>query len=362
MNNLLKEKGIIKKVDWSNPDEVEKINKENNEILRQYMPYSSDYNSMVLWSINGLVPDDMNNTFSDKKCAIVDGLKEQVEQSNVISLVPTDTAIKGNVSLSAGATILVSKEAYDSLSQEKKDELEKLNLNVDVFEGSLKDAVDGVLQRDGRYTAETLSLYRKDDGYEKSDTSDEVRETVCDIAKERGIAQVLHWNVITGQNDEKDKLVDVEKEFKNSLIVKEFYKTSFFEYLFDNMDIDNRVKGDAMFSPESPVYMEALCKEIDRLGLDKYKALVDKYNKSLEQLRECGKLPTPQQIVNSHRNKEKISLISMMKERDSESTLLESAIEGTEKTVTTSQIQSEDKILEKAEKEINEKSKELEVK
>ena len=127
---------------------------------------------------------------------------------------------------------LLSKERYESLSQEEKDKLSSLDLKLEIFEGDLTETVNKTLQKSGRYTAETLSLRREDDGYIKSDTSDEVRKIVCDIANERSIAQVLHYNVITGQNDELDKLVDVKDEFKNGLIVSEFYKKTFFEYLF----------------------------------------------------------------------------------------------------------------------------------
>lgn len=63
MFDLLKEQGKMKKIDWTKLDELSEIDKENNRILREYMPYNSDYNSMVLWSLNGLVPDDTNNIF-----------------------------------------------------------------------------------------------------------------------------------------------------------------------------------------------------------------------------------------------------------------------------------------------------------
>ena len=125
-----------------------------------------------------------------------------------------------------------------------------MDINVTVFEGDLKKAVNEELMREDRYTAETLSLRREDDGYIKSDTSDEVREIVHNVANEKGIAQVLHWNVITGQNDELDKLVNVKDEFKNGLIVSDFYKKTFFEYLFSKMDIDNQIKRDALYLPE----------------------------------------------------------------------------------------------------------------
>ena len=335
MRDLLRRKGLLKEVDWTKPDEINKISKENTKTLEQYVPYNSDYNSMVLWSLNGLVPDDMNNTFSDKTCAIIDGLAEQIEQSEMVSLVPTDTAIKGNVNLSNKATILIDKDRYETLSLEEKDKLAKLNLNVTIFQGNLKEAVNEALIREGRYTAETLSLAREDDGYIKSDTSDEVRRTIRDVANERNIAQVLHWSVITGQNDELDKLENVKDDFENGCIVKDFYKRAFFEYLFSKMNIDNGTKEYALYFPDSSKYMEDLCDEIGRIGIDKYKSLVDEYNNSLEQLRETGKLPTPQQIVNSARENKKIDLVSMIEKHSNEDIILSSAIKTTEEKTRT---------------------------
>lgn len=335
MRDLLRRKGLLKEVDWTKPDEINKISKENTKTLEQYVPYNSDYNSMVLWSLNGLVPDDMNNTFSDKTCAIIDGLAEQIEQSEMVSLVPTDTAIKGNVNLSNKATILIDKDRYETLSLEEKDKLAKLNLNVTIFQGNLKEAVNEALIREGRYTAETLSLAREDDGYIKSDTSDEVRRTIRDVANERNIAQVLHWSVITGQNNELDKLENVKDDFENGCIVKDFYKRAFFEYLFSKMNIDNGTKEYALYFPDSSKYMEDLCDEIGRIGIDKYKSLVDEYNKSLEQLRETGKLPTPQQIVNSARENKKIDLVSMIEKHSNEDIILSSAIKTTEEKTRT---------------------------
>ena len=306
MRDLLRRKGLLTEVDWTKPDEIDKIDEKNSQTVEEYMPYNSAYNSMVLWALNGIVPDDNSkggtfgtNIFSDKDCAIIDGLEEQLDQSEITSLVPTDTAIKGKVKLSKQAIILLRKERYESLSQEQKDKLLSLGLELKIFEGDLTEAVKQTLQESGRYTAETLSLAKEDDGYIKSETSDQVRQIIRDIAKERNIAQVLHWNVITGQNDELDKLENVKDELENRSIVKDFYQKAFFEYLFSKMEIDNELKECVLYFSDSPKYMEDLCDEIARIGIDKYKLLVDEYNKTLEQLREQGKLPTPQEIVNS---------------------------------------------------------------
>lgn len=361
MYDLLKKNGLLRKIDWTKLEEISEIDRENNEILNQYMPYNSDYNSMVLWSLNGLVPDDMNNTFSNKTCAIIEGLAEQIDQSEIVSLIPTDTAIKGNINLSNKATILINKEKYELLSQEQKEQMAKLNINITIFEGDLKKAVDKELVREDRYTAETLSLRREDNGYIKSDTSNEIIKTVHDVANEKNIAQVLHWNVITGQNDELDKLVNVKDEFENSLLVSDFYKKTFMRYLFSKMDIDNKVKEDALYSPESSQYMQALCDEINRIGLDRYKLLVDEYNEALESLRKKEKLLTPQEIVNSAREKKTIDLVSMIEENSNEDIIVSSAIEQTVEITRIGVLYEQNENYKQLTKEKDEKTKGVEI-
>lgn len=345
MFDLLKEQGKMKKIDWTKLDELSEIDKENNRILREYMPYNSDYNSMVLWSLNGLVPDDTNNTFSDKTCAIIDGLEDQIEQSEIVSLLPTDTAIKGNVNLSKKSSILISKERYQGLSQEEKINLAKLDLSIAIFEGDLREAINQELLKNNQYTAETLSLKREDNGYIKSKTSYDVRKTIENIATEKNIAQVLYWNVITGENDELDKLESVKDEFENSRIVNNFYKETFFKYIFSKIDIDNQVKANALHMPESSVYMKELCDEIEKIGISKYKDILDEYNKSLEQLRENGKLPTPQKIVDLNKENKKIDLVLLieqldekLKEQDKAINTLSSAIDATKERTRISSI------------------------
>lgn len=299
MNDLLRKLSIINMDGfWTkSEEEQEEMSRKSREILESYLPYNSDYNSMILWALNGLVPDDMNNTFSNKTCAIIESLAEQIDHAKIVSLVPTDTAIQGNVKLSSKATILISKERYEALSEQEKEQLQKTGLTVKVFEESLQESVMETLEKSELYTAEELSLSRSSQGYFRSDTSDELLETIHDVAESHGIAQVLHFNVLTGQNDELEKLESVQDEHKNSITVLEFYQKMFFKYLFSKLEVDPKVSALAMQYRESPVYMQALCDEIERIGLDKYKEVVDRYNQFLETLREQGRLPTPEQIV-----------------------------------------------------------------
>lgn len=295
MSDLLRKVGKI-------PPSSFKITREDIEnrekVLKQYIPYMSDYNSMVLWAINGLVPDDSengfgNNTFSNKKCVIIDGLAEQLQLSNVVSLVPTDTAIRGNVKLSNAAIILIEQGEYDSLSEQQKEQLS--SLNVKTFSGNLRQAVEQTLLETGRYIPERPTLSRTDGGFRTSDTSEELKETINSVAKENNILQMYHFNILINGN--REKLGELADEFDNINIVNTYFQRQFFEYISNKMNINRKLASDLNHYPNTDFYIKQLCNEIESYGIENYKKLVDEYNQGLEQLQKEGKLPTPQQIV-----------------------------------------------------------------
>ena len=154
ISDLLTEQGILESYDFTKINDEEYQTK-RKEILDSYLPYISSYNSVVLFSLNGLVPDDMNNTFSNKNCVIVDGLKEHI--SDVVSLMPTDTAIKGKVIISSSGVLLIKKDFYNSLSDFDKSRLCNLNFTVKIVNGSLEEAVKETLTNSDRFHYEKLS-------------------------------------------------------------------------------------------------------------------------------------------------------------------------------------------------------------
>lgn len=344
INDLLRKLSIINEVDyWSKTEEEqEEINKNSKKILNQYLPYNSNYNSMVLWSLNGLVPDDQNksNTFSNKTCAIIESLEEQLESSEIISLVPTDTAIKGDVKLSNKSIILISKERYGTLSQEEKERLKMLDLTVQVFDGTLEDAVKQTLKDNG-YRSETLSLTRSKGGY-ASDKAKDLIEEIKGIAEKEGIAEVLYDDIVKGTHDELKKLNSVKDVYENTRIVMECYQKTFFRYVFSKMEIDLTVKNDVLnyMDLDSEKEPKDLCHEIEKNGLDEYKKIVGKYNYILEQLQKQGKLPTPEQIVNITKKDKSFNLISLIEEYEKQESkeILDSAVETTKVETRTSDL------------------------
>ena len=332
ISDLLKKLSIINMENfWTKTEEEqEKIIVENKRILESYLPYTSDYNSMVLWSLNGIVPDDSNNTFSNKDCAIIESLEEQIKNSNVVSLTPTDTAIKGDVVLSDKATILISKNKYDSLTDEEKDKLSQLKLKVEIFGGTLEQAINSELEASDVYTAEKLSLTRSKNGYEPSETKEELLATISSIADTHNISQVLFWDIVTGNNDEKENLAVVKDEYKNSVEVARCYHRTFLRYLSLNLNIDNEVIKNAIEYMDSSQYMQDLCDEIEKIGIDKYREVVEKYNKLLEVLKSEEKLPTPEEIVSAIEENREFDLIPIIDELENENNSKQENVEDEE--------------------------------
>ena len=295
-------------------------NEEEYEIykndLMELIPYSSDYNSMVLFSLNGIVPDDQNNTFSNKICAIIEDMSSQIEKAEFISLAVTDTAIKGTVELSESSIILIQEDSYNELSQEEKDLLKSSNTNIKTFKGEITEAVEQTLSESERYKPEVLGLTRSYNGYLPSKTSEETIQTIRQIAEERGISQDLHFNILTHQTDNQDKLISVRDEFDNYNKVTNFYENEFFRYLFDKVNIDEKLQYKLLNFGNAKPYLEEFSAKIEEFGIDNYKQIVQEYNLKLEQLRDSGALPTPQEIVDSINKKEPINLLELMEQKE----------------------------------------------
>ena len=316
IKGLLKRQGLITPIDYTqldNPLYMEEKNKEIREVTNKYIPYTSDYNSMVLFSLNGIVPDDKeagfgNNTFSDKSCAIIDSLSSHIDE--IISLNPTDTAIKGAVKLSSEAIILIEKNRYEKLSLEDKTKLSKLNIKL--FEGTLKDAIESYLINSQRYTCERLVLSSSKGGYLESLTSEKLKETIKKIAEERKISTAYHLNILLHNTDSNEKLKSVEKEHENILTIREYYQNEFYKFLFNEMPVDEELKS-YLLNYNSEFYIEELCDVIHKFGLENYKQICDKFNYTLEALKQNGTLPTPQQIIDAINKNMPINLCDIIR-------------------------------------------------
>ena len=313
ISDLLHELGVIPPMDQSRmfeEDYYDEMVALSSKILKEYLPYVSDYNSMILFSLNGICPDDnehgfANNTFSNKSVAIIAPLSEHIDQ--VISLVPTDTAIKGNVELSNNAIVLIEESVYESLNDLQKALLHNNRFSIKTFTGSLKEAIRNELQNSGRYIPETLSLSASTGGFMPSDTSELQKECINNIASSYGLSQMKYFNLITSRDTSMPKYDEVCDEFDKAMEVQDFYTTAFLHELlvYANApeDMINNISRNIHYKP----FLLKVVEIIKALGIDRYKQFVDSYNKNLEEQQREMTLATPEDIVSSSKeNKRKI--------------------------------------------------------
>lgn len=301
-----------------NNDEREKY----YNALYQFLPYSSDYNSMISFSISGLVPNDINNTFSNKSCVIIDSLAEQIDKSNFISLAPTDTTISGSLTLSPKAIILIESEKYDSLSDDEKIKLKKLQetgIKIEFFksdpenENHLETIVSKILIENG-YNTEKLTLSRKYHGFLASPTSEETKESLATIAYKRKISQELYFNIISQNSDDLDKLTDAKDDAKNFHVITNFYQTHFFKYLFKSLSLEPYLESKLLSRPDTRPYLDQLTEVIEAFGSNNYLSIVSEYNKKIESLLKTNSLLTPQQIIDFLNNNQDLNLFENINE------------------------------------------------
>lgn len=308
-----------------NDDDFQKYYNE----LYKFLPYSSDYNSMISFSISGLVPDDINNTFSNKTCVIIDNLAEQIDKSNFISLAPTDTTISGSLTLSPKAIILIESEKYDSLSDDEKIKLKKLQesgIKIEFFksnpenENHLQNVVSKILIEND-YNSETLTLSRKYHGFLDSSTSEETKESLTSIASQRNISQELYYNIVSQKSDDLDKLTAAKDDVKNFHVITNFYQTHFFKYLFKSLSLEPYLESKLLSRPDTRPYLDQLTEKIEAFGTDNYLNLVSEYNQKIENLLKTGDLLTPQQIIDSLNNNQELNLFEHINEHSFSSDL-----------------------------------------
>jgi len=276
------------------------------QILKEYIPYTSDYNSTVLFSLNGICPDDNengfgNNTFSNKKCAVIDSLVYHVERA--VSLVPTDTAIKGNVELSEEAIILIEEETFNNLTDEQKIMLGNLKVKIRLFRGSLKDAIKSELKESGKYIPEDLDLSNSSGGFQESETSEMQKECINNIRNTFGLSHLKYYNLITSRDGtDIPKYDEIKDEFTNAYKVRDYYAERFLMELLNAINAPEEIKQQLHRNLNNRIYMEKIVEMLKVFGIEKYKIFVEQYNKNLEIERENGILPTPEQIVNNNIN------------------------------------------------------------
>lgn len=274
-------------------DFSEEDNKLLKEFLKDYLPLTSSYTGTLSFSLNGLVPDDINNKFSDMKIAIIDPIKYHLTE-DFVNIDVIDTTIKGNFEVSSEAIIVIDRSYFLSLTEEEQNNLAKV-YRIELFEGSLKNAVASALEK---YNYPSLSLIQDKPSKDivNCDYKDSMIAFQSAFAKEKGASRLKLQQLYTTPLELLTQGVDmvaaekVQSDFEKNLIVQKYYQDSFYNFLLQKaeqyyIELDEMEKFYLFseFSKSEEVLEELVKSLLNKAGVEGYKLLIEEYNKMIQE-------------------------------------------------------------------------------
>ena len=179
---------------------------------REFLPLIGVTNRFQNFSVNGIVPDDINNTFSNKKIAVIDPVKYHID-SNLIGLNANDCTIEGDFILSPQGIVLISNDIVSRFDNNYLKRLQE-KCKIIYFDGPIKEAI--------KEAVESLHcpFYEIDKyGFVSSD-SEEAQALLNNLCLENGISSSRNFN-----------LLNMGEEKKDIHIVYQYYACHFLNYL-----------------------------------------------------------------------------------------------------------------------------------
>ena len=272
-------------------------------MMHDYIILTGDYYTTSLsFSLNGLVPDDINNKFSNMKMAVLEPIKNQMN-ANFITIETIDTAIKGRIKTSKDAILLIEHEFFSKLSKIDQTNLFE-NFNIKFFDDNLKDSVDKTLKENGYPSLPLIQkreLHNIEECAEKESMIDFEDKFSLAVGASRLRLQQLtfHWNGGTNLDETAhDKLIE---EHTNTLKIQEYYRNKFYEYMLEKAQkLGIEITGEEKYFlfTEYQESIDVMRSLVDKLinsygGLENFKQFVCDYNEYI-----YDNYLTNQQIIN----------------------------------------------------------------
>ena len=221
--------------------------------------------------------------------AVIDPIKHYLN-ANFVTIDAIDTTIKGRVSVSKDAILLINNDVYNTLTDDVKANLMN-SFKVKVFQGKLRQSVDNTLKENGY---PSLPLIQK----REMDNIDEYVERESMISFEDKFAESIGASRLSLQNltfsysvssaDEVDKIAHekIKEEHNNNLIVVEYYRDQLYNFLLNKAEIFGIEVRDEEKYYLFTDYMEgeeAMKRIVSDLidaygGIDKFHGFIQEYN------------------------------------------------------------------------------------
>ncbi len=248
-------------------------------------PYSSEYSSVICSSINAIVPEDTFHAselnYENRPFIIVEPLKYHIND-NLLSLTPYEAIIKGPVNLSKEAVLFVDITKTDVDFNHLNSNLRVINCN-----GNLREMVANYFKHMG-YPFEELDSYGR---YKKSETSELVDSEIQKVNENYGIDNKKHKNT------------DIAKEDRERTIqLGDYYDDLFISCFTEEFNFPNEYKKIMIKGELTKKKCEIFKQMVKFIGMDKYLEYVDKYNKTLLEMKERDLLPSNEEIISNNPN------------------------------------------------------------
>lgn len=279
-------------------------------IMKDYTVVTGDYyTTTISFALNGLVPDDINNKFTDMKMAVLEPIKNQIN-ADFITIETIDTTVKGRVKTSGEAILTIEREFFSQLSKEEQANL-LTNFNVKLFEGNLKDAISNALIEKG-YPVLPLIQKREMKNIEECPEKESMLDFEDKFSEVVGASRLRlqYLTFMYGGGSGVDALAHekLEEEHTNTLKVQEYYKNQLYEFMLNKAG-----QFGIKVSDEDKYYLFTNYKEgtdtMKRIitslisaygGLEKFKQFIQEYNNYIKE-----NYLTNKQIISFFNNKKK---------------------------------------------------------
>lgn len=273
--------------------------------LKEFETYSFVNRRTSHWTLNGLVSSHMYGSFDGRNFIIIEPFEEQVNNDGLLSIDESDTYFEGDLKLSDKAIVLMKLEEYKERYKDPTQRKEMEKMNIRLFTGNEKIAVNMLLQELG-YVYEDIGMW----GYSLDTNTPELKyaRNLEDVMKEeterlqkegKNVETVTHFYSKSREIDSQktwkleleriDKFVELLAENVDINFSPKYLKRIFINRATFKNDQDDHYLDSDIEEPEGLVKMTP--QEIfDKIGPDKIKEVTDKFNENmLEEHKEARK-------------------------------------------------------------------------
>ena len=246
----------------------------HKQIMEKYRVYTAkNYTSTLSFSLNGMVPDDLNNNFTNKCVAVIDPIKHHVD-ADFVNVDAIDTTIVGRLKLSEEAILVINEQLFNSLDIATKENL-IANYKIELFNSNLREAVDATLKK---YNYPSIPLIQSKNENNIGDCAEKMSLVEFEnsfaqtVGASRLLLQDLYTNPIYYNDIDRNAHEKVANYNELSNTVLEYHKNQLYNFMImkaESLNIE--------ISEDEKVYLFYNCSATEEIMEDLINKLINAY-------------------------------------------------------------------------------------